>query len=256
MNLLVIDTETAGLKTQTLIDIGYRVIDLAPDFTFKTVCTRSYLRRDIYANRLFMVNDSLAGEEKLARYDVLVNNGDIILRTLPQMLAMLANDIARYQPAAGYAYNCAFDIDKINRASLEANMPNPLNDLPIYDIWGYAYNYICSSPEYIAWAKGTGQTTKTGQYLSTSVEAVTRYLTGNPDFTEQHTACDDTRYEAMILAECAKRGADIFETAPRHGFLPSDKIFQERLLRPDTGELIEFKYTKCRTDKNGIKIYS
>lgn len=35
MNLLVIDTETAGLKTQTLLDIGYRIIDLAPDYTFK-----------------------------------------------------------------------------------------------------------------------------------------------------------------------------------------------------------------------------
>lgn len=256
MNLLVIDTETAGLKTQTLLDIGYRIIDLAPDYTFKTLCARSYLRRDIYTNRLFLVNDSLVGEEKLLKYDRLVNNGDIILRSLPQMLTMLTNDIARYQPTAGYAYNCTFDLDKIARAACEVNLPDPLLDLPVYDLWGYAYNFICTSPDYIAWAKSTGQTTKTERYLSTSVEAVTRYLTGNIDFSEEHTALDDTKWEAQILAECARLGADIFNPAPKHGFLPSDKIFTKRIRIASTGEEVEFQYTKVRTDRNGTEIYS
>ena len=256
MNIIVFDTETVGLKTQSLLDIGYRIIDLnLTTLEYTEVINRSYLRRDLYNNRLWMLNDSLVGEEKLTKYDRLVNDGNIILRSLPQMLTTLNNDIARFSPMFGYAYNCAFDIDKIQKACDEIGAPYPFENVPILDIWAFASVAICQTDNYKEWAKENEVFTTTGKFISTSVEAVIKYLSGNLDFIEEHTALDDTQHEVNILIECARRGLDITKPIKKQTYIKSGKIFTFRAVTPE-GDTIEFNYTDNREVKDGTIIYN
>lgn len=250
MNAIVFDTETIGKKTQTLLNVGYKIIDINPATSDYTVlCERSYLDRSLYANRLFMLNDDFVGEEKLAVYDALVNEDKIVLRSMKQIFTTMTNDLARHNVKFGFAYNCDFDIDKFAKTAVTENIDNPLADIEIFDIWGYASNLICQTEEYKNWAIENAQFTATKKFISTSVEAVTRYLARNLDFVEEHTALSDVHWEIEILAECVRRGADITKPMKRNSYIKSGYIFTETIEDKRTGEVFTFDYTDKKTDK-------
>ena len=65
MKIIVFDTETAGCKTQTLLNIGYVVADLDLEtFKYKVLKGKDYLIRKHYQNRIWLLNDMFVKEEK------------------------------------------------------------------------------------------------------------------------------------------------------------------------------------------------
>lgn len=243
MNVVVFDTETAGCKTQTLLNVGYKVCDLNPiTAEAKTLVQRDYIVREILQNELFMLNDMFVGEDKWNQLRANVEHGGAILRTIGQIFAQMRADILRFKCIAGYAYNCAFDTDKFERTAIQYGMENPLDGLPVFDLWGMAFKYICETPEYIAFCKENQLLTESKRFWKTSVEGVTAFLTGNPEFTEEHTALSDVGWELKILQECIKRGANPFGSY-EHGFIPSGYVFKKTIVKPD-GEQVEIEYTR------------
>lgn len=251
MNILVFDTETAGMVTQSLLNVGYKVIDLdIQKGSYKTLVERNYLIGEVYNCELFMLNDNFVGEEKYNKYKALLAQGKIIKRTPKQIFTTMANDIKKHSVLFGYAFNCDFDTDKFAKTADRYGIENPLERLPIFDIWAYALNYICKTTEYIEWAKQNEMFTKSEMYISTNVETIVRYLTQNLEFEEQHTALDDTQHETDILVECVRRGCDITRAMKLMGrFIPSEKEFTETIIC--NGETHTFTYTK-KFERNGI----
>lgn len=251
MNVLVFDTETAGPCTQSLLNVGYRIIDIdIQHSTFKTLVERDYLVREVYQSELFMLNDMFVGAEKYNKYKYLEETGKIILRTPKQIFMTMGNDIEKYKTIFGYAFNCDFDTDKFTKTAQKYSIDNPLEKIPIFDIWAYALNYICKTPEYIAWAKENEVFTKSGAYIQTSVEAIVKYLDNDLAFEEQHTALDDSKHETNILMECVRRGCDITRSMRLNGrFIPSEKVFTQTI--EVNGEIKTFNYKK-KVEKDGL----
>lgn len=243
MNVLVFDTETAGCKTQTLLNVGYKIVDLHPQvFTTKTLVQRDYIVRSVINNELFMLNDMFVGADKLTQLKANIEKGGATVRTIQQIFGQLAADIARYKVSAGYAYNADFDTDKFARTAAEYGIENPLDGLPIFDLWGMAYEFICNTDEYKEFCKTHEMLTDSKRFYKTSVEGVSAFLLDKPDFVEEHTALSDVQWETNILVECLKRGANPFK-AYKHGFLPSGYVFEKTIV-VGKNPPINLKYTK------------
>lgn len=243
MNVIVFDTETVGAVSQELLNVGYKIVDLdMATANYTELCKRDYIVRKHYNNEMLMLNDMFVGAEKLALYQANVYRGGAILRNIEQIFSTMKSDIVRYAVEFGYAYNCQFDTDKFSKTADRYGIPNPLDGLPILDIWGFAYHHICVKDDYIAWCKSNSIFTETQRFIQTSVEGVTAFLTKNPTFKEEHTALSDVGWELEILCECLRRGCDITKPLARGQNIPSGKIFTKRLTI--NGKTIEVNYTK------------
>jgi hypothetical protein len=223
MNILVFDTETAGCKTQSLLNVGYTIVDLnLSDFSYRTLVKRDYLMRDVYKNVMWLLNDMFVGEEKLTTLQYNEAHKGAIVRTEKQVFEQLARDLARHKVEVGYAYNCQFDTDKFAKTAIAYGLENPLENIKVFDLWGYAYWKICVTEEYQAFCREHNLKTKSGKYFPTSVEGVTAFLNDEPEFKEEHTALSDVYWELRILIECAKRGQNILEYVTRGGWIALD----------------------------------
>jgi hypothetical protein len=252
MNIIVFDTETVGMKSQSLLNIGYKICDVnIQNATAETLIERNYLVTDLINNRPLMINDMFVGAEKYEKMLDMLANGGAIKRNIPMIFSTMANDIARHKVLFGYAYNCCFDTDKFEKTATEFGIENPLANLPIFDIWGYAGEWIINTPDYIKWAKENEMFTETERYIKTSVEAVTSYLENNLDFVEEHTALSDVQWETKILLECVKRGVDITKSVKRCGFIKSEKEWTKTIVLPN-GDEFEVTYKKMRETEGKI----
>lgn len=220
MNIIVFDTETAGCCTQTLLNIGYIIVDLdLTTFKYKILKGRDYLIGQHYRNRIWLLNDMFVKAEKLIKFDTNVENGSAILRTEKQIFEQMSRDIDRYGIKYGFAYNSDFDEDKFRKTALALNLANPLDKINVVDIWCNAQNWICSTESYIAFCNEYELRTPSGKYIPTSVEGVTAFLNDDKDFVEEHTALSDVQWELRILCELGKRGCNIFQETARNGCL-------------------------------------
>lgn len=224
MNIIVFDTETAGIKTQSLLNVGYTIVNLDLEtLRFRTMVKRDYLMRDIYKNKMWLINDMFVGESKLTTLEYNEKHNGAILRTEKQVFEQIARDIDHYGVEYGYAYNCQFDTDKFQKTAIAYGIDNPLEKIKVMDIWGYAYWQICVTKAYQDFCRANELKTKSGKYIPTSVESVTAYLNQDKDFQEEHTALSDVYWELKILLECAKRGQNIFTYVSRGTWIKYDE---------------------------------
>lgn len=223
MNIIVFDTETAGIITQSLLNVGYMIVDLnLTTFEYRTLVKRDYIMRDIFGCHKWMRNDKFVGDDKYATMQSNLDHKGAVLRTEKQVFEQMRKDIAKYGIQYGYAYNCQFDTDKFAKTAIEYGLINPLEGVKVYDLWGYAYWNICVTDEYREFCNAHNLRTASGKFIPSSVEGVTKYLNQDPDFIEEHTALSDVYWELRILCECGKRGQNIFEWVNRGSWLTPD----------------------------------
>ena len=228
MNIIVFDTETAGVKTQSLLNVGYMIVDLdIRTFDYKVKVKRDYMMRDVYNNIMWLRNDMFVGDDKLAVLQNNVAHKGAIVRTEKQVFEQMARDLVRYKVEFGYAYNCQFDTDKFAKTAIAYGLDNPLENIKVFDLWGFAYWNICITQEYQDFCLANDLKTKSGKYFPTSVEGVTKYLNQDIEFVEDHTALSDVYWELRILCECGRRGHNIFEYLTRGGWIRLDGEIDE-----------------------------
>lgn len=254
MIICVLDTETIGKVNQDLLNLGYKIVDIdMQDGQVKTLCQRDYIVGKLFNNTVYMLNDDFVGYEKYAKYVNAIKEKTCIKRSLKQMLTTFKSDLQKYNVVFSYAYNNAFDLDKIKKACDNVGIECPINEKNCFDIWAYALDFICRTDDYKNWALDNNQLTASEVYISTTVESVTRYLNGNIDFVEDHTALSDTQHETKILQEVVKRGCDITRPLKASKFIASDKVFTKKIKMPD-GQIVDLKYKKTY-ERNGVITY-
>ncbi len=88
MTAIVFDTETVGIKTQTLLNVGYKIVDINPSTAevTKTYVNRDYIVRDLINNEMLMLNDAFVGAEKWVQYMQILASGGALLRPIEQIL--------------------------------------------------------------------------------------------------------------------------------------------------------------------------
>lgn len=247
MNILIFDTETIGQNSQDLINVGWKIIDLDIRTTkYKVLIERDYLITRFINNVDYCMNDAFVGATKYQKFLLALQQKTAKKRKLENVFTTLENDIKRQKVLFAYAYNCKFDIDKFEKNGYNIS-------IPVFDIWGYAYDKIISTPEYKDYCLQNELLTATKQYIQGNVESVIKFLHNDKTLCEDHTALSDIQHETDILVECVKRGSDITREATKPKNIKSGMVMNECFKMPN-GDTIEIQYT-TKYQRNGITYY-
>jgi DNA polymerase III epsilon subunit-like protein len=195
--VIVLDTETTGLDKPFCYDISWYIMTkdgIVRDF-------KAYVVEQVWHN--LPLFESAYYKEKRQKYIEMMRKHDAIMNKWGYIMQDLKRDIKKYEAKGVYAYNSDFD-DKVIRFNCDwYKCMNPLDNIDVYDIWGYASQHITGLNDYKRFCETHDFFTDTGNYKS-SAEVVYRYITNNPDFEEEHMGLFDSEIEAKILLYCIK----------------------------------------------------
>lgn len=202
-SILVFDTETISLDKPYCYNIGYIIADK----NFNVLVKRDYVVEQIWHN-LPLFNSAYYSDKRQI-YISRMKAKKTIMEKYGYICQQLIRDIKNFNVVSAYAYNSKFD-DKVFNFNCDYYKCNsPFDNVPIFDILGYAQNFIVSE-NYKKFCEKNSLFTDSGNY-STTAETMTKYITNNIDFMEEHTALKDSEIELEILKKCIENGAT-FET--------------------------------------------
>lgn len=197
---LVMDTETTSIDKPFCYDLGWVVLDMDNG---RQVENRHYIIEQVWHN--LPLFESAYYKDKREKYVSLLRSRRAILDKWGYALRALRRDIQHYGITDAYAYNSNFDDGVMTFNCDWYKVANPLDNIAIHDIWGYASQLITCRPDYHAFCEEHERFTESGNYKS-SAEVVYQYITQNPDFVEEHMGLYDSQIEADILWWCVERG--------------------------------------------------
>ena len=205
--IAVIDTETCPIAPMTKGEVDprkMRVYDLGYIIGEKrgnVLCERSFVIADWFFDpRRYM--DSAYYGEKLPQYRAnYMTGGEWEIVSFADAYKQFRADCKEYGVSEAWAYNCRFDALTLNESTKDASRGFSRFFLPYgvkwFDIWKLA-ELITGTAGYNEWAHAHGYVSAAG-IAKTGVETLTRYLFGDEEFCERHTALDDARHEWDII---------------------------------------------------------
>lgn len=198
--VLVLDTETTGLDKPFCYDCSWVIMDKD---TGELIDFSANVVEQIWHN--LPLFESAYYKEKRQKYVDMLRRHDATMDKWGYIMRKLSNDIKKYNITGVYAYNSDFD-DKVISFNCEwFHCNNPLETIPVYDIWGYASEFVTGQQEYKDFCETNGKFTDTGNYKG-SAEVVYQFLMEDPNFEEEHMGLFDAQIEAVILFECCNMG--------------------------------------------------
>lgn len=202
MNIMVFDTETTDINKPFCYNIGYVIVNLD---TGKTLKKADFVVEQVWHNPMLFATAYYA--DKRPDYVSAMRAKTTKLNKYGYICQSMIRDFKAYNVEMAFAYNSPFDerVFSFNCNWFKCN--NPFDNIPVYDIRGYAHHYLCNS-DYKRWCEEHEKFSESGNY-STTAEAVYQYISGKDDFIEAHTALADSEIEAEILIACLLNGAKI-----------------------------------------------
>lgn len=185
-----LDTETVGgASTPTgMYNLGCTIHDREGNIfaTCSMLVMEHYdeIRTDDYAKKNFHLY-----EERLARGEMSA------VATEEEAVSIVRNLCHFYGVCYVMAFNSGFDFCKTICRQL-------LDEFEFIDLWLMAVQTICHQKGYAKFCRENGFKSSTGKSCATSAESVYAYITGNPDYTEEHTALNDALIEMEIFVKC------------------------------------------------------
>lgn len=246
MNVVVFDTETVNLEKPFCYNIGYTILNVD---NRKTLAKRDYVVEQVWHNPMLFITAYYADKREI--YVNAMRSRKTLMAKYGYICQAMIRDFIKYEVAGAYAFNSPFD-DKVFAYNSEwFRCNNPFDNIPIFDIRGYVHEFLIDD-NFKEFCEDYGYFTDTGNY-STTAEVVYRYITGNAEFIEDHTALSDSEIEAEILLECIKRGAKVNTD---YKAKRSIKREFERFLRVNTrdGKIYSFPYTSIKINENKTDI--
>ena len=204
MRVLVLDTETLGVCDPSVYDLGYLIYDDIDGI----IIARDYITKEIYEQTERMSSAYYAN--KLPIYEERLADGYCKKTKWAYALRMLQRDINKYKPDGIYAYNSRFDTRSIAKTCEELGVrKNPTAD-GITDIWkGLTDPHITETESYKEFCRVNGFMTRHKKpRCQAKAETVYRYLMGQTDYVEEHTALEDSKIELAILLKALELTAN------------------------------------------------
>lgn len=199
MNVLVFDTETSNINHSDyfsingnmILNIGGVIIDVERQEIIEEF---DYLIEEIWENEEIMNNFYF--KDRLDKFQ------DITEVTFSDAIKNIKNLLQKYNVNTVLAYNISFDQQSLLDTCDYMHMYIDLSKYEIKDIYAMACDMLKRNKEaYSVFCTETGRLSPAGNRL-TNAESVYAFLTGNPDYAEDHTALEDSRIEAVIFLEC------------------------------------------------------
>ena len=235
--VMVLDTETTGLDKCFCYDISWVIMEKE---TGKIIDFKMNVVEQIWHN--LPLFESAYYKEKRQKYIEMMRKHEARMNKWGYIMRELKQDIRKYDVTEVYAYNSDFDDKVISYNCDWFKCGNPLDDVAIYDIWGYASQYVTNLESYLQFCEANERFTDTGNYKG-SAEVVYQYLTNNPDFIEEHMCLFDSEIESEILFLCIGKGANWAENYKVNKILPR-RIGKPFTVKIDGAEVFTGKYIK------------
>lgn len=207
MNIVIFDTETTSLDKPFCYNIGYVIYNTE---LMEVMLKRSYVIEQVWHNPMLFTTAYYSDKREI--YVSQMRGRKTLMRKFGTVCQQMIHDFAKYEVCGAYAYNSGFDERVFNFNCDWFRCNNPFDETPIFDIRGYAIEYIVNDI-YKEFCDENDRYTESGNY-STTAETVFAYISNNANFIEDHTALEDSEIECEILAECLVRGAEINKEYP------------------------------------------
>lgn len=198
---LTIDTETAnGLEDPLVYDIGGCIHDkkgnIYESFSF-VIYETFYGMKDLMKSAYYA--------HKIPQYEKQIKNGErkvVRFNTAKNKIKELCEE---YNVKAIIAHNARFDYRSTTRTQRYLTKSKyryflPYG-IPIWDSLKMAKDTICKQPTYQRWCANNNFLTKNGKPRATA-EILYKYISGDLEFTEQHTGLEDVLIEIAITCKC------------------------------------------------------
>jgi hypothetical protein len=191
---MVLDTETAD-ATGNVYDIGYVICDRHGN----TFTEYNAAVREVFTNPARMMGAYYA-KKTFSHYVPMFDAGTLRLVPWLDIVGQIRADIAKHNVTAVTAYNATFDFRALRNTHGQLGhasriLPAGLRTL---DLWLFACETIFRQRTYHKLADRLGWLTDAGN-VRTTAEHAFRYVSGEFDFCEDHTALSDARIERDIL---------------------------------------------------------
>lgn len=201
MNIAIFDTETTSLDKPFCYNIGYLIVDTE---NHDILVKRDYVVEQVWHNPMLFITAYYADKRDI--YIKRMRAKTVKMEKYGYICQQMIRDFKQFDVAGAYAYNSGFDERVFNFNCDWFKCNNPFDNVPIFDIRGYAHQFIvnddfkrfCDTYEYY---------TDNGNY-STTAETLYRFITNNIDFEEEHTALCDSIIETEILLDSISQGAE------------------------------------------------
>ena len=208
--ILPIDTETCNIvPTDTVTpgnnltyDIGFQLV--APS-TGEIVLKRSYIVREIFFGETERMKSAYYAD-KLPRYYKDIAEGKREVKSFFDIMNKVSDICKRYNVVGIVAHNARFDVDALNTTARWLTGFDFIRALPNVEIWDSMKMWnACKPARYTAWCDENGYKTKHKPPRDRlTAEIIYRFITGDPDFIESHTALEDVTIETEIIMACYK----------------------------------------------------
>lgn len=198
---LILDTETTGLDKPFCYDCSWVIMDKENG---EIIDFQANIVEQVWHN--LPLFESAYYKDKRQKYVTMMRKHDAVMDKWGYIMQKLKRDMKKYSITTVYAYNSDFDDKVIGYNCDWFHCNNPLDNIQICDIWGYASEYVTNKPDYRHFCEEHRRFTDTGNYKG-SAEVVYQYLTAQPDFIEEHMGLFDSQIEAYILWSCIQFGA-------------------------------------------------
>lgn len=203
MNIIIFDTETTSLEKPFCYNIGYVIYDTEAD---QVLMTADFVVEQVWHNPMLFTTAYYA--DKRNDYIKAMRSRKATMNKYGYICQRMIRDIKMFNVVGAYAYNSSFDerVFDFNCDWFKCN--NPFDNIPIYDIRGYAHHFLCTTSQYKEWCEQNEKFTDSGNY-STTAESVYQYISDDIDFIEDHTALSDSIIETEILLATITSGAEL-----------------------------------------------
>ena len=226
--------QAIAIAKPLIYDLGWQVVDRQG---------RVYARKHFLISEIFSVPavfNTAYYASKRPKYIEMLNNGEITLTDWRSASAEMVADMEHCE-AVG-AYNSMFDFkkaipftelyinmlysdkfyeweamqNKICRGIAGAGSRSNSREFdgnnflfrgkayPLFDLWGMSCVHLLNNDDYKRMCVDENWTTASGKYFKTSAETAYRFMTGNMEFDEAHTALDDAIIESELFAAIVK----------------------------------------------------
>lgn len=209
---IVLDCETCPLdKTLEEVnpynmfsyDIGWAVVDKRG----KVYEKRSFAIAEIFLNEKELMQSAYYAN-KIPSYYEEIANGERDITILYKIRKLFKEDCERYGVEKVFAHNAHFDYCAMNNTQRFITKSKYRYFLPygveMYDTLKGARQVIGKMPTYIKFCEKNGYLTKNGKPRFTA-EVLTRYITKDNEFKEEHKGLADVLIEKDILVKILRQ---------------------------------------------------
>lgn len=201
MYIVIFYTETTSLDKPFCYNIGYVIYNI---ITGTIAVKRDFVVEQVWHNPMLFTTAYYSNKRDL--YVKRMRAKTVKMEKYGYICQQMIRDFKNHEVIGAYAYNSNFDERVFNFNCDWFKCNNPFDNIPIFDIRGYAHQFIVND-NFKAFCDKYGYYTDNGNY-STTAETIYRFITDDIDFEEEHTALNDSLIETTILLESVCNGAE------------------------------------------------